>query len=272
MDRRKFLLAVVSSSAVGLAGCTGDDEDGDGNGNENGAGNGDENGMDNGDENGTGNSDGNGTDNGDGNGMDNGDENGTGNGDGNGTGNGDGDGDENGNGQTSPPLGDTAQWEDSFVAELTFDDPESGSGEATVRVNGGNYYQTFEVEEGTFEIYSVDGDLYLVQEGRCFKNPGQGIPQTGTGVDPKDEEQVTGNPDVTPSGRDTIDGEEVYVYEYSQQGEAFTLYVSVDTGRPVRAEFSQGQIDYHSWGEVDPIEPPDIDCQEPGGNGGGGDY
>ena len=224
MERRTFLLSVVSAGFVGVSGCSSgggggsDDSDGDTNG-----------------------SDGGEPSDGGSNETDSGDS-----------------GDDGG----APTLGESFQWQDSFVAEMTLDSGQAG--EITIRSNGGNYRQTIESDQGTFEIYNVDGDTYLVQNGTCLLNPGSQLPsQTDAGLDPQDEEAITGGQyDITPTGRGSIDGEEMYTYEYTDGEQTVTMYVSVGTGTLRRVEFDQGRIDYHSWGEVDPITPPDMQCRE----------
>jgi hypothetical protein len=50
-----------------------------------------------------------------------------------------------------------------------------------------------------------------------------------------------------------------------------TYYVSAETGYPVRFESPDSDIRFHSYGDVDPVEAPDMDCQEIGEGGGYGD-
>lgn len=52
-------------------------------------------------------------------------------------------------------------------------------------------------------------------------------------------------------------------------GDAETLYVSVDTGYPVRIEdLDSGiTIGFHSWSQTAPIAPPDLECIPAGGPG-----
>lgn len=156
--------------------------------------------------------------------------------------------------QGEPLLAESFQWQDSFVAELRLDREQLGT--ITIRTNGGNYHQTIETQRGTFEIYNVDDTVYVLQGGSCLRNPDRGIPEPESGIDPQDESDIVGDqPDLSPAGRDTIDGEAVYVYEFTD--EDVTLYVSVQAGTIRRVEFPEGRIDYHSWGEVDPIELPE---------------
>jgi hypothetical protein len=141
-------------------------------------------------------------------------------------------------------------------------DVDGQTGSMTIRSSEGNYHQTIETQQGTMEIYQVDGDVYFVQGEQCFLNPGNMVPDPETGVDIQDESAVTGgNPDLTPAGRETIDGEEMYVYETSSNGTDVTIYISTQSGYIRRVETPQGTIEYHSWGEVGTIEAPDLNCQ-----------
>jgi len=152
-----------------------------------------------------------------------------------------------------PQLGENQEWVDSFVAEFTFE----GVGSQTIYYNGNNYRQVVETDQGTIEFYNVGGTLYQVTSGGCFATDVGEVPGGDTPVDPTDEEAVLGDQlEVTPSGRESIDGEQTYVYEYQTQGRTVTVYVSVESGYARRVEFAEGHIDYHSWGELDPIEPP----------------
>lgn len=145
---------------------------------------------------------------------------------------------------------------------------ESADGETQFRgqFSGGDSYWRIEQADGTVvEQYVVDGDQYLVTDGRCIVGYGGDTGVDGMGAD-RVEEDATEQPDLTPVGRETIDGEEVRVYEISaDDGEALTYYVSVDTGYPRRVESESGTFDFHSWGDVEPIESPDMDCREMGG-------
>jgi len=236
MERRTFLVSVASAGVVGVAGCSSNGGDGSDDSDD---------GADGSDDGGTSDDGSNGTD--DGGASDDGTDDGEPSDDG---------------GSEQQTLGESFQWQDSFVAEMSLDSGEVG--QITIRSNGGNYHQTLETNQGTFDIYMVDGETYLVQGGNCIRNPGGQVPSdTDAGIDPQDEEAVTGGQtDITPSGRETIDGEEMYVYEYTSEGQTVTLYVSVQTGYLRRVEFDQGRIDYRSWGEVDPITPPDMQCQD----------
>ena len=236
MKRRGFLLTAVSTTVVGLSGCSSNDDGG--SDDENDGGNvsddtetpanesNDENGDDDG---------GNGSNDTETPANESNDENG---------------------GDAEPTLGMSYQWEDSFAAEI-----DVGTGQAspfTIYFNGGNYRQVTETPQGTVELYNVDDEIYQDSQQGCVAISPEQVPGTQTNFDPQNEEEVVGDQvDISPSGRETIDGEEMYTYEYTIQDTEATMYVSVETGYVRRVELPQGAIDYHSWGEVDPIEPPE---------------
>ncbi len=134
------------------------------------------------------------------------------------------------------------------------------------RFDGESLYWRFEQDGQVFESYRVGGDQYMVTGGRCFRNPNQDVDPGA--VDPETVPSEAGElPDVTPAGRTTIDGETMLVYEFAADEAAasgegdVTYYVSAETGYIRRVEGAFGVLDYHSWGSVQPIEPPDMDCQ-----------
>lgn len=184
-----------------------------------------------------------------------------------------GDGTDDGDGTS----GGQAQLSESFVAEMRA--PNSQTGEEmliTVRRSGENFQTTVDTEGETFEIYHVDDDTYQIVGSQCFKNPPDVEDPTPPQIPEVDEhkEFVEELPE-THDRTDTIDGDEVHVYEIDENTaldfEGYTLYVSVETRHVRRIEFEDWSIEYHSFGEVGSIEPPDMACQEIGGAGGGDD-
>jgi hypothetical protein len=240
MQRRTFILSAVSAGFVALAGCS---EDGGGTGG-NGNGNTSDGGL-------IGNGNG-------------------GNGNGN-TGNG-----NSGNGNGSMGSGDV-QYEDSFVMEYSVEGSEATQEvEMTVHVNGANSKMIIEAQQN-IEAYFVDGDAYQVIAGQCFKNPGEfEAPDVGPSPGPGDQYDPTVDLPEEYERTETIDGETMRVYEFDPENEELyggpqiTVYVSDETGYLSRVEGEEFSVEYHSWGQVDPIEKPDMDCQEI--SGGDGDY
>lgn len=155
--------------------------------------------------------------------------------------------------------------EDAFAMSGTFT-AENATVDMEGRFDGTNMYLRIEQDGQVFESYRVDGDHYLVSGGRCFTDPQQSVEPSG--VDPENVPERTGElPDVRPVGRTTIDGEAMLVYEFDASEAAagteqdVTYYVSADTGYLRRVEGEFGVLDYHSWGDVAAISPPDMDCE-----------
>lgn len=162
------------------------------------------------------------------------------------------------------PFSETIQYGESFAMEGTAQS-EDGEMQIQGRFAGGDAYWRFEQADGTVtEQYLVDDEQYFVSDGQCIA--GSGTTGTeGVGTD-QFEEDADEQPDLEPAGRETIDGEELLVYEVPTDGDGtMTYYVDPETGHPRRVESPSGTFDYHSWGDVDPIQPPDMDCQEMSG-------
>jgi hypothetical protein len=182
----------------------------------------------------------------------------------------DGDGGDGGDGGGSSggsnAFGETLKSESSYAFEGTADTGTS-TGPIEGRIADGDFYLRIDPEDQeASEFYSVDGTQYVVSGGQCFIT-GQDEDTAPARVKEDREE----NADVTPSGRETIDGQEVFVYEIpTGAGGTATYYVSTDTGYPVRFESDDSELNFHSWGDVEAVEKPDMDCQEMGGQGGGG--
>ena len=173
------------------------------------------------------------------------------------------------NGDGAAQFGDLYRMQENYAAEVTFSEQESGvSGTATIRYHGEDYYQRIEPDdtEDVYELYHVDGtDYVVINEETCIKNPGPSMEPEESSVDTEADTYVE-KPDagLTARGTTTIDGMEVYVFEVTGEDVegTLTLYVSVSTGYLRRVESDWGRIDFHSWGEVEPITPPDMECQE----------
>ena len=168
-----------------------------------------------------------------------------------------------------------------MTEEFAFDTEVEGEQQGSVegRFHQGDMYMEFESEEGEGKFYMVGGDQYTVMSGQgetlCIENPDSTRPDEGQ-VDPEDyESEVSEYSDLTPTGRDTIDGEEVYVYELTpevtEQSETVTYYVGVNSGYLRRVESAEATVNFHSWNDVDPVDAPDMDCQDMSEMPGGGD-
>jgi len=257
LRRRRFIAATVTGATGLLTGCTGGGDDGnETDGGTNSSGDGSDSTDD-------------GTVDGDGS-MGDGTEDGT-------DSSGDGDGDEGGDGTeaSNPNLGESFVAADGFA----FDGEVEGEQQASIsgRFSRGDSYIRFESEEAEGEFYLVGDNQYLVTssggESFCIQNPDRTPPGEGQ-IDPGEyESTVSEHSDVTPTGTTTIDGEGVYVYEFDSstagQSGTVTYYVSVNSGYIRRVETEQSTFNFHSWNDVDPIEGPDVDCQDMSGMAGG---
>jgi hypothetical protein len=171
---------------------------------------------------------------------------------------GDGDGSSSDDGDA---FGDVLQFESAFVMEGYIEQEDGPRNEITVRVNGNDTHWRLESDGKSSEIYSVDGDNYIVSGEECLLNRGAGPDQGFTAQ--QFEEDRSAEDDVTPTGQETIDGTDVLVYEIASDEDDVTYYLDAETGYPVRVETSNGAFDFSSWGDVEPIGTPAMECQDP---------
>lgn len=241
LRRRRFIAATAAGASGLLTGCTGGGGNGDGDEEADGGGDGTDDSTDGG----TG-------DDGDGQ-EDDGMEDGGGDGD---------------SGESNPAFREAFGMTEQFA----FDVEVRGEQQATAsgRIHQGNTYIQVNFEDGTAEFYNIGDDQYMVSSNQgeefCILNPDRTPPDEGQ-VDPDDyESDVSEYPDLTPTGTTTIDGERVYVYELTPEetgrSETVTYYVSVSSGYLRRVETQDAVVNFHSWNDVDPVEAPDMDCQD----------
>jgi len=146
-------------------------------------------------------------------------------------------------------LAETLEWESSYVMELVV---PLGSG--TVTFYEGDSYTSWSVNGMEMEVYRVGTEEYIVVDGECF------IPTGSSDEEVFEPERLVEEfGDSTPDEVVTIDGQEAYRFTVDEG----SLYLSTDTGYPIQFESDDGgMIQFHSWGETDPISPPDMDCIE----------
>lgn len=162
-------------------------------------------------------------------------------------------------------FAETVEFEDSYIFET-----EGGTGEAVAsrgRVHGENTYMTIEEGGGEIELYTVEGETYLIEGEECMVLPGMADEEFDEGDIEDPDAEAEAHPDLEDSGRTSIEGveEEVYVFEIdgdeaAEHDEDVTYYVGVETGYLHRIESGPSVTDFHSWGEADPVEPPEMDC------------
>ena len=160
---------------------------------------------------------------------------------------------------------------DGFVAEI-----DLGQIDATQTVYGRNAHLELDAGGVTTEHFEIDGDEYEVAPDGCQvrRDAASDLDllfavwlDPFRGFDPGDFSVID---------RTTFDGEEVYVVE--DPNETWKMYVSAETGYRVKEDMGEmdpeadnptgglggedDSIDFHSWNETSPIEPPDMDCEE----------
>lgn len=160
--------------------------------------------------------------------------------------------------EDNPRLRDVINWEESFAANFEFDDV-TGSW----LVYGDDSYLEWTAEGETIETYRIEDESYVVMNEQCFVQTIE-TPEDDL-FDP--EEPAEDDEEYVATGTDTIDGEDVWEFDV----EGGTLAVSIETGYPVQFDADDGIVTFHSWGEVDPISPPDMECVEPDGDSFGDD-
>ena len=166
-------------------------------------------------------------------------------------------------------FGEAVVFPDSFAMTATVS-TGGETAELSGRFDGEDLYWEFEQQGQRIEWYIVDETSYIVTGGQCLEGSlQQGIDRDD--VDPEGfSEDVSANPAIEPAGRDTIDGEEVVVYELSESATGdgtLTYYILVDSGYPRRIESDSMRWDFTSWGDVEPVEEPEMNCQPmPSGN------
>ena len=150
----------------------------------------------------------------------------------------------------SPELRDALNWETSYIMELAV---PLGSG--TTFVYEGDTYTQWTIDGVEMEAYRIGTDAYIVVDGECLR------PDVVSDDEIFEPDRLRAEfGEVVPDERSTIDGQEAYVFSVD---DGF-LYVSVESGYPLRFEDEDDSavINFHSWGETEPISPPDMDCPE----------
>ncbi len=247
--RRRFVGAVGTLAALSLAGCLGDGgTDGDDSTSDDDDDPGDD-GTDDGDD-----STGDDTDD-DGTGDDGTDDDGSTDGDTD-----DGSGDDGDAGQ--PTFWDHITFEEAYVFEVsTGDDRPPMSG----RFDGEHMYWRAEQDGQVMELYLIEEDLYLVENGEdcIIMSPDEDNPAPEPPDETDPEAGLSEQASVERVGTDTIDGDAVVVYELTaeERDETATWYLLEDSGRPRRLEAEEVTIDW-TYQDVPPVEAPDIECEE----------
>lgn len=147
-----------------------------------------------------------------------------------------------------------------------------GAGGETLsgRFHGQDRVLEFEADGNVVRTYVVDGDGYVVTAGRCVAYPdvAAGL-ESVSRIEGEPASGGPGDPGLRVIGKTTIDGNETLVLELppgglDANGAEVTYYVDDGTRHPRRIETGRTTVEYHSWGDVEPVEPPDPDCRRDG--------
>lgn len=179
---------------------------------------------------------------------------------------------------------------ESYAFEMhSSNEPEEGESISTTvtgRVTAaGDFYQHVKQNlQGTIvetELYHVDGTTYVVNEYGCQSAPGEQMEYSPYGDYRTHDAFSTEIGYRDPDGTTTLDGQEVYVYEYDYGGvvggvidDGFDdggneltskMYVSTETGYLIKTEYRavedgvgvvESSSRLHSFGEEFSIDPP----------------
>lgn len=135
------------------------------------------------------------------------------------------------------------------------------------RFQGADHHLEIDLADSTTETYVVDGDTYFVADGTCTRYPGVASVPGDVGAvgvvpeDPSDYPELTFRGSVTRAGEEFL---QLVLPADALEGfeDPLTYYVDPTTYYLRRLETAAVAVDYHSWGEVDPIEPPAMDCSD----------
>ena len=182
--------------------------------------------------------------------------------DGNGSVSGDDSATDGENGDTYPTEGEPTDavmrevlnWTESYVMEVEFTGEQAGGLTQTVYEGDSHIVMDVGIEA---EAYEVDGVKYEVAAGQCVIRSEPEASQQAPDV----ADMNNGAPAVEATEITTREGKSVYVFELSEPDDG-VWYVSTETGYPVQLETISFVATFHSWGETEPISPPDMDCHE----------
>lgn len=165
-------------------------------------------------------------------------------------------------------LAAVVEFGESFAVDVVASSVAGGETRLTGRVDRGDYYLRVEREDAATELYVVDGTGYVLDDDRCLEYPDVTARQE-VQADSREggEYEAPTSPSVAPTGTTTVDGREVRAFERSAagpdgSGEALTYYVDSETGYLRRIETESTVVDFRSWGDVEPVEAPDVECQQ----------
>ena len=155
---------------------------------------------------------------------------------------------------TDAVMREVLNWTESYVMEVEFTGEQAGGLTQTVHEGDSHIVMDVGLEA---EAYEVDGVKYEVAAGQCVIRAEPEASQQAPDVD----DMKSGAPAVEATEITTREGTPVYVFELPEPDDG-TWYVSTETGHPVQLETTSFVATFHSWGETEPISPPEMNCQE----------
>lgn len=173
------------------------------------------------------------------------------------------DGDDNGNGGDGSSDLSNLEEPESYMMEQQFPEDSGGDGLSMVyEVHGDDMMFYEEGAKDEHPSYIIDGDMYSVTGDQCIL------------MEDETDDEASDAPEYVPGETysfeqiesETIDGVEMDVYRREGTEDA-RYYVDPETNYLRRIDHGEDApvTDFHSFNEVDPIEPPDMDCQSLGG-------
>lgn len=166
----------------------------------------------------------------------------------------------------STRFADALRFERSYGVEMAVRAADGPTTTTIGRFHGRDHYLRHDRDGNVIESALVDGDGYVV-DGECVTHPDltDGIEGPRDGVAERRRDGVS-DPELTVTGTTSIDDREAYVLALpagSVEGHAsdLTYYVDAETRYLRRLETAATVVEYHSWGDVDPIDLAELGCE-----------
>lgn len=192
-------------------------------------------------------------------------------------------------------ISDAIRLPESYRMEVVPVDEDDPFATVSGRVHGTDQYMRTEHPDGITETYLVDGTAYVLsdeeEEGAvvCSEYPAEAPDSRGDHGRPARSVRGQPEPRVELIGTTIMDDRETFVFESLSRppclpepaeeareghakGEAVdrqmaqpgvTYFVDAETGYLRRLQTESVATDYVSWGDVELITPPDMECSEP---------
>lgn len=160
---------------------------------------------------------------------------------------------------------DAIRFAESYAMALTVRSQSGREKTVTGRFHGADHYVRTTSGDVETESYMIDGTGYLFVDGECIEYPE--LHSAVDGIVGVSDERLTrtGATELGVTGVETIDDRSVYRLERTGSEETdeigpVTYFVDGETRFLRRIDRGRTRVDFHSWGEVDPIIPPESNC------------